>query len=128
MSASAPTTSQDATKNRLLMMEKSIAILGGPLTRFTKSHKIPSGGISSNQKYRSRSRRGDHYPYYRKSRSHSPQRFSKSSRHYMVIKQNTSSLLAFQHPQQFFESRTFVSLDIDAMTVLGKASQPADVI
>ena len=46
----------------------------------------------------------------------------------MVIKQNTSSFLAFQHPQQFFESRTFVSLDIDAMTVLGKASQPADVI
>ena len=44
----------------------------------------------------------------------------------MVIKQNTSSFLAFQHPQQFFESRTFVSLDIDAMTVLGKVSQPAD--
>ena len=33
-SNTAPTTSQDATENRLSMMEKSIASLGDTLTRF----------------------------------------------------------------------------------------------
>ena len=87
-----PTTLQDATKNRLSMMEKSIAILGSALTRSTKSQKIPNGGISSNQKHRSRNRQRDRYSYYRKSRSRLPQRFIKSSRHYTVIS------MAVDHP------------------------------
>ena len=58
-SITSSTTLQDATKNRLLVMEKSIAILGGALTRSTKSQKIPNGDISSNQKHRSRSRQRD---------------------------------------------------------------------
>ena len=74
------------------MMEKSIAILGSALTRSTKSQKIPNGGISSNQKHRSRSRQRDRYSYYRKSRSRLPQRFIKSSRHYTVIS------MAVDHP------------------------------
>ena len=36
-------------------------------------------------------------------------------------------LPAFQHPRQFFEHKSFVSLGIDTMIVLWKTSQPGDV-
>ena len=78
----APTASQVATENRLLMMEKSIASLSDTLTKINQGQKRPSTGISRSQRHRSRSRHRDHYYYYRRSRSRPPQRFSKSSRHY----------------------------------------------
>ena len=75
-------------------MEKSIAILCNALTRFTKSQTIPRGDISSKQRHRSRSRQRDHYFFYRRFRSRSPQRFNNSSWHYMVIG------MAVDHPPQ----------------------------
>ena len=76
------TTSQVAIKNSLSMMEKSIACLDDTLTRFIEGQKRPSGGTASKQRHRNRSRHKDHYSYYRRHPSRSPQRFNKSSRHY----------------------------------------------
>ena len=78
----APITSQVATKNRLSMMEKSIASLDNTLTRFIQGQKKTNNGTSGRQGHCSRSRHRDHYSYYRRSRSRSPQIFNKSSRHY----------------------------------------------
>ena len=63
-------------------MEKSIASLGDTLTRFIQGQKRPNSGASGRQGHCSKSRHRDHYSYYRRSRSRSPQIFNKSSRHY----------------------------------------------
>ena len=78
----APTKSQVATENCLSMMEKSIACLDDTLTKFTEGQKRPSSGTASRQRHQSRSRQRDHYLYYRRSRSRSPQRFNETRRHY----------------------------------------------
>ena len=75
-----PTTSQLATENRL--MDKSVVCLGDTLTRFIEGQKRPSSGTASRQRNRSRGWHRDHYSYYKRSRSRSPQRFSKNTRHY----------------------------------------------
>ena len=72
-------------------MEKSIAYIDDTLTRFTEGQKRPSSGTASRQKHRSRSRHRNHYSYYRRSHSQSPQRLSKSN---MVIS------TAVDHPPQ----------------------------
>ena len=81
-STTAPTASHIATVNCLSMMEKSIACLGDTLTRFIEGQKIPSSGTSSRRRHQSRSRHRNHYSYYRRFRSRSPQNSVKSSRHY----------------------------------------------
>ena len=78
----APTVSHIATENCLSMMEKSIACLGDTLTRFIEGQKIPSSGTFSWRGHRSRSRHRNHYSYYRRFRSQSPQNSVKSSRNY----------------------------------------------
>ena len=89
--ATAPTTSQVATENRLSVMEKSIACLGDTLTRFIEGQKIPSSGTSSRQRYRSRSRHRDHFSFYIRSHLRLPQRFNKSSRHYYIYQHDGRS-------------------------------------
>ena len=78
----APATSQVATENCLWMMGKSIVCLGDTLTRFIEDQKITSSSTCSRQRNLCRSRHKDHYSYYKRSCLRSPQRFTKSSRHY----------------------------------------------
>ena len=84
-STTAPTTSQVANENPLLMIEKPIAFLGDIITTFIESQKRASSSSSSGQRHQSRSRHKDHYSYYTRSCSQSPRKFKKVAGVIMVI-------------------------------------------